>query len=196
MRPRAPTLAHVGRWGAVGEYRHRLCASNRPVGVLTLRLDRLSPPVPQLLDSLVARIAHGQQSLIAWVKLSTARHGLQVVRNVGQRRASFQFAHDAKRMQSFVRPCEPGPPAVISISQAAALPPVPPIQGIWTAQRPAHPQPVDAYYLAYRLCVHPLPVCLDRREPYRYYRPRFSLRLFWTGGTVPFFFVPRRYSAP
>jgi hypothetical protein len=114
MRPWAPTLVHVGRWAAVGEYRHQLRASYRAASVLALRPDRLPPPVPQLLNPLVARIAHGQQSLIARVKLSTARHGVQVVRNVRQRRASFQFAHNAKRMHSLVRPCEPGPPAVIS----------------------------------------------------------------------------------
>jgi hypothetical protein len=91
-----------------------LRASPRPVGARSLALDRLSPPMPQLLDPLVAPVTHGQQSLIAWVKLSTVRHGLQVVRNVRQLRASFQFAYDAKRMHSFVRPCEPGPPVVIS----------------------------------------------------------------------------------
>ena len=79
-----------------------------------LGLDRLPPPVPKPLDSLVAPVTHGQQSLITWVKLSTARHGGQVSAERRSTRASFQFAHNAKRMHSLVGPCEPSPPAVIS----------------------------------------------------------------------------------
>jgi hypothetical protein len=93
---------------------HRLRPSYRRAGVRGLGLDRIQPLVPQLLNPLIAPVTHRQPSLIAWVKLSTARHGVQVVRNVGQLRASFQFAHNAKRMYSFVRPCEPGRSAVIS----------------------------------------------------------------------------------
>ncbi len=88
--------------------------SSRVVGALVLALDRLPPRVLQPLNPLVARVAHGQQAVVAWVKFSTVCYWVHVVWNVRQRRAPLQFAYNAKRVHSLVRPCEPGPPAVVS----------------------------------------------------------------------------------